>query len=355
MKVASVVGARPQFVKAAAVSPELRRRVDEILIHTGQHYDSEMSQVFFDSLDIPQPNYNLGIGSASHGKQTGLMLTAIEEVLLREAPDFVLVYGDTNSTLAGALAAAKLQIPIGHVEAGLRAYDLTIPEEINRVVSDHLSSLLFAPTKYSMQNLRKEGIERGVHLVGDVMYDLAMRVLSVGKIAGLINDLGLKPKGFILATVHRNFNTDDERNLRSILEAFEECGKQVVLPLHPRTATAIKRFRIQTGQRNGRLRLIKPLGYLDFLGLLINAEKVVTDSGGVQKEAYFFGIPCITLRNQTEWLETVETGWNALVGVEKAKIVNAIETFKPTGKPEASFGDGHAAEKIAEIIASMSK
>ena len=350
MKVATVVGTRPQFVKAAALSPEIRKCAKEIFIHTGQHYDVEMSKVFFDALHMPDPDYNLGIGSASHGRQTGLMLAAVEDVLLKEKPDFVLVHGDTNSTLAGALAAAKLHIPIGHVEAGLRSGNRSMPEEVNRILVDHLSTLLFAPTRNSVENLKREGIVDGVHLVGDVMYDLAMRSSSVASTKEVLGKMHLKHNSYVLATIHRPVNTDDERNLRNIMDALKECGKQVVLPVHPRTAKMIRQFRISFPRSPGKMIRTKPLDYLVFLGLLMGAEKVVTDSGGVQKEAYFFGKPCITLRDETEWRETVDAGWNILVGARKSKIVEAIKTFEPKGRPKASFGDGHAAERIAELV-----
>jgi len=350
VKIASIIGTRPQFIKAAALGPELRREVSEILIHTGQHYDYEMSQAFFDVLKIPEPDYNLEIGSASHGKQTGLMLTAIEEVLMRELPNLVLVYGDTNSTLAGALAASKLQIPIGHIEAGLRSFNRSMPEEINRVLVDHLSDLLFAPTKKSVENLKNEGIERGVHLVGDVMYDLAIHSQSIARTKKISEKLKLKKKDYILVTVHRPANTDNEVNLRNILESLIDCQKNVVFPLHPRTAKAIAKFRLAFPNNSNNIKFIAPINYFEFLKLLIEADKVITDSGGVQKEACIFGVPCITLREETEWNETVQTGWNILVGTKKDAIIKAINTFKHTGNLSVDFGDGKASKRIVQII-----
>jgi len=350
VKVASVVGTRPQFVKAAALSPEIRRRAEEVLIHTGQHYDEEMSRVFFDALHIPEPNYDLGIGSGSHGEQTGRMLAAVEEILEKEKPDSVLVYGDTNSTLAGALAAAKLHIPVGHIEAGLRSHNRSMPEEINRIMVDHISTLLFAPTRIAVENLKREGVEKGVHLVGDVMYDLAMRFASSSKSRETLRAMGLESKSYLLTTVHRAGNTDDRNNLEAIVEALKECGRPVVFPIHPRTAKAIRAARISFQRSGDNVMRIKPVDYPTFISLLTGAEKVVTDSGGVQKEAYFFGIPCITLRDETEWPETVEAGWNILVGARKRAILKAIREFEPKGKPAMAFGDGHAAERIAKIV-----
>lgn len=350
MKVASVVGTRPQFIKAAALSPEIRRRAKEVLIHTGQHYDEEMSGVFFDTLHIPKPDYDLGIGSGSHGAQTGRMLAAVEEVLEKEMPDLVLVFGDTNSTLAGALAAAKLHIPVGHVEAGLRSNNRSMPEEINRVIVDHISTLLFAPTKIAVENLRREGVKNGVHLVGDVMFDLAMRYASSSKSNDVLKRMGLVRKSYLLATVHRPANTDSRKNLKAIMEALQECGKPVIFPVHPRTAKALRNARISFKRLDGNVKRIKPVDYPTFMCLLNGAGKVVTDSGGVQKEAYFFGIPCITLREETEWPETVEAGWNILVGARKELILGAIKDFEPKGRAAGEFGDGHAAERIARMI-----
>ena len=349
MKVASVVGARPQFVKAAPVSALLRKRHAEILIHTGQHYDEGMSAAFFRSLHIPEPDYNLGVGSGPHGEQTGRMLTEIERILVSDGPDLVLTYGDTNSTLAAALAAAKLQIPLGHVEAGLRSHNRRMPEEINRVVTDHLSSLLFCPTQTAVEQLVEEGIRAGVHLVGDVMYDVALATAQEARQRDALKRLGLREKEYLLCTVHRPSNTDDAQNLRAIAEALKECGRTVVFPVHPRTRKALERDALIDDLPES-LVLVEPLDYLDFQCLLMDASKVVTDSGGVQKEAYFFGVPCVTLRDETEWIETVEDGWNVLVGADKREILHAIANFNPTGTKNKSFGDGHAAERIVDIL-----
>jgi len=352
VKIVSIVGARPQFIKAAAVSRVLRRRDTEILVHTGQHYDESMSDVFFQALEIPLPDYNLEVGSGSHARQTGEMLIRIEEVLASVGPDAVLVYGDTNSTLAGGLAAAKLHIPVGHVEAGLRSFNRTMPEELNRVVADHLSNLLFCPTQTAIDNLHREGVVKGVHLVGDVMYDVALMHAQQARKRDIVSRLGLTPQGYVLATVHRPANVDDREALGSILKAFSECGEIVVFPVHPRTRKNLTQFNLDRGLSES-VRLLEPVDYLDFLALVIAAKKVATDSGGVQKEAYFFGIPCVTLRDETEWMETVEDGWNAVVGTQAADIVDAIRNFNPQGTKSKSFGDGHAAEKIVKLLESL--
>jgi len=352
MKVASVVGARPQFIKAAPVSAALRKQHQEVLIHTGQHYDDEMSATFFRSLHIPEPDYNLGVGSGPHGEQTGKMLLEVERVLKEEAPDFTLVYGDTNSTLAAALAAAKLHIPVAHVEAGLRSHNRHMPEEINRVVADHLSTLLFCPTQTAVEQLAAEGIHAGVHLVGDVMYDVALATAQEARQRDAIRRLGLTKKGYLLCTVHRPQNTDDPTNLKAILAALAGCGRTVVFPVHPRTKKAFEASGLLHDMRE-TLVLTEPLDYLDFQCLLIEAAKVLTDSGGVQKEAYFFGVPCITLRDETEWIETVEDGWNVLVGADREEILRAIAEFNPSGTQNKSFGDGRAAERIVDVLTGM--
>jgi UDP-GlcNAc3NAcA epimerase len=348
MKVVSVVGARPQFIKAAPVSRQLRRRHGEVLLHTGQHYDRGMSQVFFDELDIPSPDVNLGIGSAHHGRQTGQMLGGIEAVLLEEQPDWALVYGDTNSTLAGALAAAKLHIPVAHVEAGLRSFNRRMPEEINRVLTDHVADLLFCPTQTAVDNLAAEGIASGVHHVGDVMCDA---VLHNGALAAarsrILEALGLQPGTYLLATLHRPRNTDDPNRLRAIIEAFGSVGDPIVFPVHPRTRKAI-RAQAQRVPRNVCLR--EPVGYLDMLQLERQARAILTDSGGVQKEAYLVGVPCVTLREETEWVETVQTGWNRLVGADGDEIVAAVRDIQVPDERPPLFGDGRAAERIVAIL-----
>ena len=366
MKVLSIVGARPQFIKAAPVGKALRAAGHtEVLVHTGQHYDDGMSAIFFRELEISEPDYNLGVGSGPHGWQTGQMLMRIEEVLLAEKPDWVLVYGDTNSTLAGALATCKLHIPLAHVEAGLRSFNREMPEEHNRVLTDHCSDLLFCPTQTAVDNLAREGITQGVRLVGDTMYDAVLQFAEIAlQRSTILQDLGLRPKGYLLATVHRPYNTDVSENLRSILAAFAEIEEPIIFPIHPRTRQRIVEFgldnpqsfdgvyseRCRTAQDKSAIRnpkLIEPVGYLDMLVLEQHARMILTDSGGMQKEAYFFGVPCVTLRPETEWVETVESGWNVVVGASRMEIVCAITSRNwPQTTPPAVFGDGRAAHRI---------
>ena len=349
MKVASIVGARPNFVKLAPVSREVRKRFDEVIIHTGQHYDYEMDKIFFDDMGIPAPDYHLGIGSGSHGHQTGEMLKKIEEVIISEKPDVVLVFGDTNSTLAGALAAAKLHIYVAHVEAGLRSYDKSMPEEINRVLVDHCSDLLLCPTKTAVENLKIEGIKRNVYLTGDVMVDAQRDCAKIAENKSrILADLGIKPKDYSLATIHRASNTDDPDKFRAIIEALEELG-DIVFPCHPRAEKYLRQFGLWD-DLNRRARVIKPVGYFDMLMLEKNAKKILTDSGGVQKEAYLLGIPCITLRDETEWVETVADGWNVLVGSSREKIVQLARHFEPSQERHDVFGKGDASIKTAELI-----
>ena len=349
MKVASIVGARPNFVKLAPVSREVRKRFDEVIIHTGQHYDYEMDKIFFDDMGIPAPDYHLGIGSGSHGHQTGEMLKKIEEVIISEKPDVVLVFGDTNSTLAGALAAAKLHIYVAHVEAGLRSYDKSMPEEINRVLVDHCSDLLLCPTKTAVENLKIEGIKRNVYLTGDVMVDAQRDCAKIAENKSrILADLGIKPKDYCLATIHRASNTDDPDKFRAIIEALEELG-DIVFPCHPRAEKYLRQFGLWD-DLNRRARVIKPVGYFDMLMLEKNAKKILTDSGGVQKEAYLLGIPCITLRDETEWVETVADGWNVLVGSSREKIVQLARHFEPSQERHDVFGKGDASIKTAELI-----
>lgn len=327
MKIISVAGARPQFIKLSALSKELRKRHQEIILHTGQHYDDELSKIFFSELSIPEPDYNLGIGSAEHGEQTGRMLKGIEEVLLFEKPDLVIVYGDTNSTLAGALAAVKQKIPVAHVEAGLRSFKRSMPEEINRILTDQVSSLLFCPTKTSVQNLRKEGITRGVHLVGDVMYDsLRQHIKRAEKVSGILKKLNLSKKNFYLITIHRAENTDIKENLKKIVEILTGLDKKTVFPIHPRTKKSLSEFNLLGKLKSKeQLHVIDPVSYLDMLILEKNARCVLTDSGGVQKEAFFLKTPCLTLREETEWVETVESGWNELVGLDRERLDRSVK------------------------------
>lgn len=357
MKLASIVGARPQFIKAATVSRALRaggsRR--EILIHTGQHYDENMSEVFFRELRIARPDYDLGVGSGPQGAQTGRMLEKIEEVLIREAPEGVVVYGDTNSTLAAALAATKLHIPVAHVEAGLRSFNRAMPEETNRLVADHVASLLFAPTEAAVQNLLREGISQAeIHLVGDVMYDAALHFAARAEAESRVLDrLGVARGSYVLATIHRAENADNQERLAAIFGALEALSADlpVVVPLHPRTRKALAGFR---GPSTEGLRLIDPVGYLDMTMLETHATLIVTDSGGVQKEAFFHGVRCVTLRTETEWVELVENGWNRLAPPVSAAAVlqvlrDALERAAPARRPQL-YGGGEAASRIVTVL-----
>jgi UDP-N-acetylglucosamine 2-epimerase len=386
MKIVTIVGARPQFIKAATVSRATqgfnkkgsssirrasKRRIKEILVHTGQHYDYLMDEVFFEELELPKPDYHLGVGSGSHGRQTGMMLERIEGVLQKEKPELVMVYGDTNSTLAGALAAAKLNIPVAHVEAGLRSFNRAMPEEINRLLTDHLSTFLFCPTQQAVRNLLKEGIKDGgekvVKKAGDVMYDsilyyseLAKKRLTILKDLGLITPNSVRAihelplpqtPNYYLATLHRAENTDNPQRLKSILKALNEIGKNtpVILPLHPRTKKMMNTYHLLPEAK--WIKLIDPVSYLDMLTLEKNAKAILTDSGGVQKEAYWFKVPCFTLREETEWVETVESGWNILVGTETERIVEEVSRKKKGEPPQKqTFGDGRASEKIVQIV-----
>ncbi|HYE01185.1 MAG TPA: UDP-N-acetylglucosamine 2-epimerase (non-hydrolyzing) [Alphaproteobacteria bacterium] len=357
MRICTVVGARPQFIKAAAFSRVARATpgVEEFIVHTGQHYDGNMSAVFFEEMGIPEPQYNLAIGSGGHGAQTGRMLAAIEEILVERRPDWLLVYGDTNSTLAGALAAAKLHIPVAHVEAGLRSFNRRMPEEVNRVLTDHASDLLFAPTATAVENLRREGMpEARIRLSGDVMYDAALYYGARARAESRILDrLGLTPGGFVLATVHRAENTDDPARLAAVFGGLAGLAEQaeVVLPLHPRTRAALERSNLRIPPR---LRLIDPVGYLDMVMLEQSCRLIATDSGGVQKEAFFFGVPCATLRDETEWVELVELGWNRLVPPTAADAVAAGLLAALAGRPTATahpYGRGDAARLIIDVLA----
>lgn len=383
MLIISIVGARPQFIKAAAVSRALRERHREVLVHTGQHYDYGMSAVFFQELGIPEPDVNLGIGSGPHGQQTGRMLMALEELLLtflslpqvhpsptgsaasgkpgelaelaelRERPTCVLVYGDTNSTLAAALAAVKLGIPVAHVEAGLRSFNRAMPEEHNRVLTDHCADLLFCPTQTAVDLLAREGITRGVHLVGDVMVDALLAHAELARRRStVLQRLGLTPQRYLLATVHRPYNTDVPDNLRNIFAAFAAVHRAtqepIVLPLHPRTAAAMRAIGLELP---AGVVAVDPVGYLDMLALEQAARLILTDSGGVQKEAYCLAVPCVTLRPETEWVETVQAGWNVVVGADPQAIVRAATAHPwPTEPPPPVFGDGHAAERIVQVL-----
>ncbi len=359
MKIATIIGARPQFIKAAPVSRAIaeHNHLTEIIIHTGQHFDANMSDVFFSELDIPRPDYNLGINSASHGTMTGRMLEKIEEILIKEKPDSILVYGDTNSTLAGALAAVKLYIPVAHVEAGLRSFNREMPEEHNRVLTDHCSDLLFCPTQTAVNNLTREGITQGVHLVGDVMYDSVLYNIHLAETRShILEKLKLKPKNYALATIHRAENTDNLKRLESIFSALEKIaqdGLPVIIPLHPRTRRRIAEFGLANPQSAIRnLQFLDPVSYLDMLLLEKNSQVIFTDSGGVQKEAYWFGVPCVTLREETEWVELVEQGCNVLAGSDTGSISRAYTTMTNKTIPAhlELYGNGDAGRKIVEAL-----
>ncbi len=377
MKIVTLIGARPQIIKAAALSRAIKNsfsdKIQEVIIHTGQHYDANMSQVFIDELGIPEPDYNLNIGSGSHGVQTAGMIIGTEEILLKEKPDYLVLYGDTNSTLAGAIAAAKIHVPIVHIEAGLRSFNKSMPEEINRIMADHASTLLFSPTKTGLQNLIQEGFDidnqppfsvdhPGIFHCGDVMYDNSLYFREIAeKKNDILKTQQLVEKPFFLATVHRDNNTDQPERLNTIFEAFlkisQESQTPLVLPLHPRTAKLLGKnlgsTLYQQLQQEGNIRLIPPVSFLDMIMLESRCEMVFTDSGGVQKEAYFFEKPSLILRSETEWKEIVEQGCGIVVNADKNKIMNAFEHFSRIGKElkfPPLFGDGKAAEFIAETM-----
>lgn len=352
-RIVTVVGARPQLIKAAAISRQFARRADaeEILVHTGQHYDDALSGVFFRELGIPEPRYNLGIGGLPHGALTGRMLEGLEKVLVEEKPDWVLLYGDTNSTLAGALAAVKLHIPCAHVEAGLRSFNMQMPEEVNRIVADRFARLLFCPTEAARAQLAREGITEGIHVVGDVMYDMVMfareRAASVDLAA-----LGIPRGGHVVLTLHRQENTDDPDRLDAILTAMARIAVEVpvVLPLHPRTRHVIEAR--GWSERLSCLRVIDPLPYLAMNAAIMTAQAVITDSGGLQKEAFFHRVPTLTLRDETEWVETVELGWNLLCGADADAIWAGWRRLPELARDfdRQPYGDGHAAEKIVDLL-----
>lgn len=351
MKVVSIVGARPQFIKSAPVSQELRQVAQEILVHTGQHYDDAMSGVFFRDLNLPDPDYHLGVGSGTQAHQTGEMLKKIEEVLLREKPECVLVYGDTNSTLAGALAAAKLHIPVAHVEAGLRSFNRRMPEEINRVMTDHLSALLLCPTETAVRNLDREGVSKGVHLIGDVMYDAFLNGVEIAtKSSTILDRLKLRGERFVVATVHRAENTDQFHRLEGIVTALvrlAEAGRTVVFPVHPRTR---KQLSTLSFKHSDRFMHIEPVSFLDMMALQSRADLILTDSGGIQKEAHWLRIPCLTLRDDTEWVETVESGWNRLVGADPQRILQAFHETGPGAGDSWPWKRGEASRAVAQLV-----
>ncbi len=347
MDILSVVGARPQFIKAFVVSRELREHHDEILVHTGQHYDEEMSDVFFEELGIPRPDYNLGVGSGSHAEQTAEMMTGLEELVEKHDPDIVLCYGDTNSTLATGIVASKMDVELAHVESGLRSFNRDMPEEVNRVLTDHASDYHFVPSEQAMENLRDEGVEESVFNTGDVMYDSILWASERAPDATtILDDLSLREGEYALATVHRPRNTDDPSRLEAIVSAFGEVSKEVVLPAHPRTVSKLKEHDLWD-EANRTITIIDPVSYLNFVRLLDGAWRMITDSGGIQKEAFFLDTPCITLREETEWDETVEAGWNVLVGADEDALLSAVEgAFDLNGEKPQPYGDGNAAEKV---------
>ena len=350
MNVISIVGARPQFVKVSPVHRAVSKRHEHQILHTGQHYDYQMSQVFFEELDIPVPDHYLGIGSGSHGMQTGKMLMAIEEVLIKEEPDMVLVYGDTNSTLAGALAAVKLNIPIGHIEAGLRSYRRGMPEEINRVLTDHISHLLYCPSQVSELNLRREGVEKGVMVVGDTMTEVLLEIEERLK-DNKLSELGVRKGDYVICSIHRQENADDRKNMEEIIGAILSSEDTFVLPLHPRTRKNLAGWgMLGTLEKAENVILTEPMNFMAFTAMEKWARAIMTDSGGVQKEAYFFGVPCVTVRDETEWVETLEEGWNVLVGADRGKIAEALSRGRPSAERRTSYGDSGVSERIASSI-----
>jgi UDP-GlcNAc3NAcA epimerase len=353
MRIVTVVGNRPQFVKAAAVSRLLRERTDELIVHTGQHYDDELSRVFFEELSVPAPDRELDAGGGTNTAQTARILGALEPVLAELSPTLVLVYGDTNSTLAGALAASQAGIPTGHVEAGMRSFDRSMPEELNRVLTDHASELLLCSTETAMANLEREGVRGESHLVGDVMADVSLAFRDIAEERSQILDqLGLEPGSYLVVTAHRAGNVDRAERLEALVALLEALPQPVVLPMHPRTRERLTAAGLM--DRLDGIKVIAPLGYLDFMKLARHARAVLTDSGGVQKEAYLLGVPCVTLRNTTEWVETVEAGWNTLVDLDPAAALAALERRPPEDRPEL-YGGGHAAERVCEVLSAYTQ
>jgi len=358
MKIVSIVGARPQFIKAALISRKLREKgIKELLIHTGQHYDFNMSDVFFKELNLPKPDYYLGVGSGTHGEQTGKMLIEIEKVLLKENPDIVLVYGDTNTTLAGALASAKLHIPVAHIEAGLRSFNKKMPEEINRILTDHVSDLLFCPSKVAVKNLKREGITEGVYLVGDVMLDIALEVSRIVNTEEVLNKYQLPYKGFVLTTIHRAENTDNRENLYRIWSALKKIaskGIKIFFPVHPRTYKAFKKYQLWEEPIPENLILTEPVSYKEMVALEKSAKVIITDSGGVQKESVYFKTPCVIPRNETEWVELVELGHAFLVGANENLITQKVEELfyreLNINIAKNPYGDGKTSDKIVGIL-----
>lgn len=347
-KIITIVGARPQLIKASPLSLKLKESFEELIVHTGQHYDYELSDIFFNELKISQPKYNISVGSKSHGHQTGIMLIEIEKILLKEKPELVIVHGDTNSTIAGALAAVKLHIPLAHNEAGLRSFNRAMPEEHNRVVTDHVADVLFVPGENAIKNLAKEGIEKNIYNVGDVMFDSILLFEKLSGNSKILDTLNIIPKDFYLSTIHRAENTDNIANLIAIFTAFSKLDKRIILPLHPRTKGKIESNNIAIP---GNVTVIQPAGYIDMITLMKNAEVILTDSGGVQKEAFYLKTPTITLRNETEWIETLELGWNQLAGADTERIIACVESVQKLQKlDKAVYGNGNTSAKIVEVL-----
>jgi UDP-N-acetylglucosamine 2-epimerase (non-hydrolysing)/UDP-GlcNAc3NAcA epimerase len=345
-----VIGNRPQFVKAAAVSRRLRERCDELIVHTGQHYDDELSRIFFDELGVPKPERELNAGGGTNTAQTARILAELEPVLAELEPKLVLVYGDTNSTLAGALAARQAGIATGHVEAGMRSFDRTMPEELNRVLTDHASDLLLCSTETAVRNLERERAAGEIELVGDVMADVSLAFRDIAEErSGIVDELGLEPGGYLVVTAHRAGNVDDQERLGQLVELLAALPAPVIFPVHPRTRARLEAAGL-TDRLGDGVRLLAPLGYLDFLKLARHARAVLTDSGGVQKEAYLLGVPCVTLRDTTEWVETVESGWNVLVGLDSGAALEALDRNPPAERPEL-YGGGHAADRVCDVLA----
>ena len=350
----TIIGNRPQFVKAAAVSRRLREMGEEVIVHTGQHYDDELSRVFFEELDVPRPDRELGVGGGTNTAQTARMLAALEPILLEESPDIVLVYGDTNSTLAGALAAAQARIPVGHVEAGMRSFDRSMPEELNRVLTDHASDLLLCSTPTALANLENEAVAGEKHVVGDVMADVSLSFREIAEERSeVLDQLGLTPGDYLVVTAHRAGNVDDPERLTRLVDLIAALPGPVVFPVHPRTLLRLEKSGL-AGRLAGTV-LTDPLGYLDFLQLARNARAILTDSGGVQKEAYLLGVPCVTLRDRTEWVETVDAGWNVLVDLDREAALAALERPKPAGGRPELYGGGRAAERVRDIVAAYTE
>ena len=353
MRIFSVVGARPQFVKLAPLHRAITVRHQHVIVHTGQHYDYKMSQSFFEELHIPDPDYNLGVGSGTQGAQTGRMMEELEKVFMADRPDVLVVYGDTNTTLAGAVVAAKMNIPLVHVEAGLRSYRKGMPEEINRLVTDHLSNLLLCPSAPSVTNLEKEGVTEGVVVVGDVMTECLL------SIEGVLDDtvperIGVKKGEYVLATIHRQENADSQENMREIIGAMCEYPGDIVLPMHPRTAKNLTAWRmLEKLKGSGNVKVLEPLDFLSFTAMERNAKKIMTDSGGVQKEAYFWAVPCVTVRDETEWTETLEGGWNVLTGADRGLIVEALSRPSPVKERTVVYGDAQVSARIVTAIEAM--